>query len=239
MLVPIAAASIALTAALAGYVMVKFYGVVFLGQPREAKLAEAHDAGPWERVALLLLAVACVVLGLVPAMVIGMLDPTTKALTGHGMAALAGGWLYLAPIEPQRASYSPVLFFLLITLLVTLAWFTVRAFYHGRVRRTGPWDCGFAPLDARMQDTAEGFGQPVRQIFEPFFHIEHSAPTPFDLRPRYRELVEDRLWRWLYLPLARGVDRLTSLVTVLQRGRISVYLMYSFATLLLLLFLVQ
>jgi hydrogenase-4 component B len=239
MLVPIAAASIALTGALAGYVMVKFYGVVFLGQPREAKLAEAHDAGPWERVALLLLAAACVALGLVPAMVIGMLDPTTKALTGHGMASLAGGWLYLAPIEPQRASYSPALFFLLITILVALAWFLVRAFYHGRVRRAGPWDCGFAPLDARMQDTAEGFGQPVRQIFEPFFRVEHSAPTPFDLRPRYRELVEDRLWRWLYLPLARGVERLTSLVTVLQRGRISVYLMYSFATLLLLLFLVK
>ena len=36
MLVPIAAAAVALTAALAGYVMVKFYGVIFLGQPREA-----------------------------------------------------------------------------------------------------------------------------------------------------------------------------------------------------------
>jgi len=212
---------------------------VFLGQPREPKLTDAHDAGPWERVGLLLLAAACVVLGLVPATVIGMLDPTTKALTGHGMASLAGGWLYLAPIEPRRASYSPALFFLLITILVALAWFSVRAFYHGRVRRAGPWDCGFAPLNARMQDTAEGFGQPVRQIFEPFFRVEHSAPTPFDLRPRYRELVEDRLWRWLYLPVARGVDRLTSLVTVLQRGRISVYLMYSFATLLLLLFLVK
>ena len=53
MLVPVAAAVIALTAALSGYVMVKFYGVVFLGQPREARLAEAHDAGLWERIGLL------------------------------------------------------------------------------------------------------------------------------------------------------------------------------------------
>ena len=37
MLVPVAAAAVALAAALAGYVMVKFYGVVFLGQPRELK----------------------------------------------------------------------------------------------------------------------------------------------------------------------------------------------------------
>ncbi len=53
------------------------------------------------------------------------------------------------------------------------------------------------------------------------------------------EVVDDRLWYWLYLPLARGVEKLTSLITVLQRGRISVYLMYSFVTLLLLLLFVR
>ena len=37
--------ALALAAALAGYVMVKFYGVIFLGRPREANLAHAHDAG--------------------------------------------------------------------------------------------------------------------------------------------------------------------------------------------------
>jgi hydrogenase-4 component B len=239
MLVPIAAASIALTAALSGYVMVKFYGVVFLGQPREPRLAEAHDAGSWERLGLLWLAAGCVVLGLVPATVIGMLDPITRALAGSRIASLAQGWLFLAPIEPQRASYSPILFFILTALLVALAWLAVRAFYHGRVRRSRPWGCGFAGLNARMQDTAEGFGQPVRHVFEPFFRIEQSLPAPLDARPRYREVVDDRLWYWLYLPLARGVEKLTSLITVLQRGRISVYLMYSFATLLLLLFFVR
>src|SRR5258706_15649945 len=57
MLVPVAAAALALTFALSGYVMVKFYGVVFLGQPREEKLKAAHDAGGFERVGLLWLAV--------------------------------------------------------------------------------------------------------------------------------------------------------------------------------------
>ena len=50
MLIPVVAALIALVAALAGYTMVKFFGVIFLGQPREDKLAQAHDAGAWERV---------------------------------------------------------------------------------------------------------------------------------------------------------------------------------------------
>jgi len=120
-----------------------------------------------------------------------------------------------------------------------VTWLSVRVFYHGRVRRSGPWDCGFPYLDSRMQDTAEGFGQPVRHVFEPFFRITLETPLPLDSRPRYRELVEDRLWYWLYLPVARAVERVTALVTVLQRGRISVYLMYSFATLLLLLLFVR
>ena len=52
MLVPLAAAALVLAVALAAYVMVKFYGVIFLGQPREPNLAYAQDAGRLERVAL-------------------------------------------------------------------------------------------------------------------------------------------------------------------------------------------
>ncbi|MFY9314949.1 MAG: hydrogenase 4 subunit B [Burkholderiales bacterium] len=235
MLVPVAAASVALVSALSGYVMVKFFGVVFLGQHREARLAEAHEAGVWERTGLAWLAAACVVLGLVPSTVIGVLEPITRMLTGHGIGNLAQGWLFLAPINAERASYSPLLVFAATGLLVAVAWLSVRAFYHGRVRRAAAWDCGFPDQDARMQDTAEGFGQPVRVVFAPFFRLEQHEPAPEDARPRFSASAEDRLWYWLYLPIANLVARLTALVTLLQRGRISVYLAYSFATLLALL----
>jgi hydrogenase-4 component B len=235
MLVPVAAAAVALTAALSGYVMVKFFGVVFLGQHREARLAQAREAGLWERTGLVWLAAACIILGLAPSTVIGLLDPITRMLAGYGIGPLAQGWLFLTPISAARASYSPVLVFAATALLVAVSWLAVRAFYHGRARRAAPWDCGFPDQDARMQDTAEGFGQPVRHVFEPFFRLEQHAPAPDDARPRYSESAEDRLWYWIYLPVARLVERLTALVTLLQRGRISVYLAYSFMTLLALL----
>ena len=60
MLVPLAAAALVLAAALAAYVMVKFYGVVFLGRPREPNLAYAHDAGCSSASALVWLAAGCV-----------------------------------------------------------------------------------------------------------------------------------------------------------------------------------
>ncbi len=66
MLIPVVAALIVLVSALAGYTMVKFFGVIFLGQPREEKLVHAHDAGRWERVGMVWLAIGCVALGLLP-----------------------------------------------------------------------------------------------------------------------------------------------------------------------------
>jgi hypothetical protein len=89
-----------------------------------------------------------------------------------------------------------------------------------------------------MQDTAEGFGQPIRQVFEPFFRIDRHLPSPFDRRPSYRLEASDNLWHWLYLPVARASDGVSRLVGRLQQGRISTYLMYSFVTLLVMLLLV-
>jgi hydrogenase-4 component B len=239
MLIPVAAAAIALTVALSAYVFVKFYGVIFLGQPREEKLADAHDAGWWERAGLVWLAAGCVALGVLPVHVVRAIDPVTASLLGSSLseAAGAGNWLFLAPINPDRASYSPLGFLAAIAVATIISWIMVRRFFHGRTRRAPPWDCGFPRLNARMQDTAEGFGQPIKQIFAPFFRIESEVPTPFDPAPRYRARIDDRAWDWFYAPLGRAVDALTGVITVLQRGRISVYLMYSFGTLLVLLWL--
>jgi formate hydrogenlyase subunit 3/multisubunit Na+/H+ antiporter MnhD subunit len=238
MLVPVAAAAVALTAALSGYVMVKFFGVVFLGQAREP-IVQLKDAGPWEKTALAWLSAACIALGLVPGTVIALLEPITQRFTGYGISSQGRGWLFIAPIEPERASYSPILFLAVATLLILAVWLAVRAFYHGRARRAPAWDCGFPWLNARMQDSAEGFGQPVKVVFQPVFRIEGEAPSPRDSRPRYRERTEDRFWFWFYVPIIRAIERMTALVTLLQRGRISVYLMYSFATLLALLFFIR
>jgi hypothetical protein len=91
----------------------------------------------------------------------------------------------------------------------------------------------------RMQDTAEGFGQPIRQVFELFFRMRRELPSPFDTKPFYRVVIEDHFWHWLYLPIARFTERLARLIGLIQQGRISVYLTYSFFTLLALLFFVR
>jgi hydrogenase-4 component B len=241
MLVPIFAAGVALVAALGGYVMVKFYGVIFLGRPREEKLAEARDAGPLERLGLAWLTAGCLLLGLFPVAVMEVMDPVTNTLLGGGLAqsGRVGNWLLLAPVSAERASYSPLLLLVLTAAIMLFAFLMVRRLYHGKVRHAAPWDCGYPWQTSRMQDSAEGFGQPIRQIFEPFYRMRRELPSPFDAAPRYRVDVEDPMWRWIYLRIAALTERASRMVGMLQRGRISIYLLYSFVTLVALLFLTQ
>jgi formate hydrogenlyase subunit 3/multisubunit Na+/H+ antiporter MnhD subunit len=240
MLIPVAAALIALVAALAGYTMVKFFGVIFLGRPREPRLAQAHDANAWQRGGMAWLLLGNVLLGLLPIQFIQLVDPVTRQLVGDGLGptVAANGWL-LAPTTLERASYGPVIFLVGVAASFALAFALVRKLYHGRIRRAAPWDCGFPWQTARMQDTAEGFGQPIRQIFEPFFGMQRELPSPFDTRPRYKVVVEDHFWAALYWPIVDAVFRVARLVGLLQQGRIAVYLLFSFVTLIALLVVVQ
>ncbi|MBV9724652.1 MAG: hydrogenase 4 subunit B, partial [Gammaproteobacteria bacterium] len=235
MLLPLGAALVALAAALAAYVMVKFFGVIFLGQPREATLIRAHDASVLERVGLLWLALGCVVLGLIPTQVVGALRTVVHQLAHVDLPDPTAPWWLLEPLPGRLSSYSGLAFLVAIAAVVLLTIVSVRFFYHQRIRRAAPWDCGFARLDPRMQDTAEGFGQPIRHIFEPFFSMQRELPSPFDRAPRYRVTIADRLWQRLYEPLGSLVQRVADACAVLQQGRISTYLLYSFVTLVALL----
>ncbi|ABE35617.1 NADH-Ubiquinone/plastoquinone (complex I), various chains family protein [Paraburkholderia xenovorans LB400] len=241
MVVPLVAALIALVAALAGYTMVKFFGIVFLGQPRETKLAQARDASRWERVGFVWLAAICVLLGLLPVQFVAVLDRVTRMLvgTGIGEAVARNGWLLLAPTSVDRASYMPAVFLLFFCACCGLAWLLVRRLYHGRLRRAAPWACGYPFVTARMQDTAEGFGQPIREIFTPLFKIERRLPSPFDSHPVYSVTVTDRAWTLIYAPLERLIMRIAALAGRLQTGRIAMYLMHSFIVLIVLLMLVR
>jgi hydrogenase-4 component B len=233
MFVPLGAAVLALTAALAAYVMVKFYGVVFLGQPREASLEDAHDAGWLERIGLGWLALGCIAIGVVPQLALRPAGGVTHMLLGQTIHP-AGIW-FIAPIDSHQASYSGIILLAGIIGVVGITFLLVRLLAHGRMRRVPAWDCGYPHQTARMQDTAEGFGQPIRHMFGAFFRMERELPTPTDNPPIYRMTIEDRIWRALYLPIARATQWTADRVSIMQSGSLSIYLLCSFLTLIVLL----
>ncbi|MCG6953020.1 MAG: hydrogenase 4 subunit B [Betaproteobacteria bacterium] len=247
-LLPLFAATLALAGALTAMCFVKVTGVAFLGQPREAAhaahQAAAHgriDCGPAGRIGMAWLAIACFVLGLFPSAILLLLNRICVALLGAGLPedALESSWIWLVPSSRAQASYSPLIFILVIVAVICITAFGVRRFYHGRVRTAPPWDCGYPLQTARMQDTADAFGQPIRHVFGPLYLMRRHLPGPDDPAPRFVLRIEDRHWVWLYLPVARLVGFLSEKVALLQRGRISIYLLYSFLTLIVLLVFVR
>src|SRR3989441_12693956 len=194
-----------------------------------------------ERYGMAWLAAGCFVLGLFPTSFLLMLNRIGVSLTGQGLSeqALESSWLWLVPTAAEEASYSPVIFLVVIVAVTLLAFLLVRRFYHGRVRFADPWDCGFPEQTTRMQDTADAFGQPIAVVFGPLYLMKRHLPGPEDGTPKYSIKVEDRHWYWLYLPVAEFVEFLSSKVGLLQRGRISTYLLYSFLTLIALLVFVR
>jgi formate hydrogenlyase subunit 3/multisubunit Na+/H+ antiporter MnhD subunit len=243
---PLAAATLALAGALTAMCFVKVFGIAFLGQPRAPRhpVRAAHkggDGGPMERLGMAWLAAGCFVLGLFPTSMLLVLNRVGTSLTGWGLSdeALASGWLWLVPTTSAEASYSPVIFLVVIVGVVLLTILLVRRFYHGRVRYSHPWDCGFPEQTPRMQDTADAFGQPIRQVFGPLYLMKRHLPGPDDPAPKFTLKIEDRHWYWLYLPVARLVEFVSSRIGLLQQGRISIYLLYSFITLIALLVFVR
>jgi len=247
-LLPLFAATLALAGALTAMCFVKVFGIAFLGRPREARHAapdaagdHGRDAGMMERFGMAWLAAGCFVLGLFPTSFLLMLNRVAVSLTGQGLreGAVQSNWLWLVPVESERASYSPIVFLIVIVSVTLLTFMLVRRFYHGRLRYSEAWGCGYSELTARTQDTADAFGQPIRHVFGPLYLMQRHMPGPEDPAPRFSLKIEDRHWYWLYLPVARLAQYVSAKIALLQQGRISIYLLYSFLTLIALLVFVR
>ena len=240
-LIPIASAVLALTAALVAATFVKVYGVAFLGQARSRHVRHARQVPLGMRAGEGLLAGLCLLFGALPTQVIALIDQVAVELLGGGVPqAGEHGWLWLTPISSDTASYSAPLTILLFDLIAGVAiWWFLRRVPRRRVRRSDPWDCGFAPPSPRMQYSASAFAQPIRRVFALVFEIEESRPTPDAVGPRYRLRLGDHAWRLFYLPIARGVESASRRVVRLQSGNVRLYLGWTLGTLLVLLWIIS
>jgi formate hydrogenlyase subunit 3/multisubunit Na+/H+ antiporter MnhD subunit len=244
LLIPLGAALLALTGALAAACFVKAFGVTFLGHWRgHNSIQRVHEVDWSMRLGMLLAAVTCFALGILPTVVINWMDILSKQLVGGEIATSAGasGWMWLTPIARERASYSGFNVFIVILLVVLVAWLLLHV-KKTAVHRVPIWDCGFEKLTPRMQYNATSFSMPIRRIFGFLFNIREESQTIQPVRHpaypdklQYRLRVRDRFWYWLYQPVADVAFFIARKVGYLQQGRIQIYLIYSFVTIIVLL----
>jgi hydrogenase-4 component B len=237
----LATAALALTAGLAAACFVKAFGITFLALPRTEAAARAHDATPPMRLAMLVLAVACVLLGLGPTVVVPALGRVAAPVLGAS-AETWGGAVTLS-ISGSFARLSTVA--IAVTLVVAAAVPFVALALTGVSRRRRlyeTWGCGRMLQTARMEYTATAFADPFKRVFRFFYRPEkqlqldvHPESRFFVRRIAYTNPASSIFEEWLYRPLLAAVLTIVNRVQRLQSGSATAYLTYIFVVLLLLL----
>jgi hypothetical protein len=214
---------LALTGALALACFAKVAGVVFLGTPRTTRAASATEGHPRTHAPMLLLAAACVVLGVVPALGIALVGGAARQMAGVGATAIPGNVV---------TSAWAISFLALATLVLAAALWWIRSALTRRqsVRREVTWACGYTDATPRMQYTASSFASPLLSVFGPLSGVRVQR-TSTSLHTHPDDLVLDRV----ALPLWNAVLRAALRLRGIQQGRLHLYLLYVMAALLALL----
>jgi len=244
-MLPIGAAMLALTGVLALACFAKAFGISFLAMPRSAHAREAREV-PWTmRIGMGGMALFCIVLGIAPMGVIPMIDRITAPYTGvsiaghvvseSGLAVMPGTGIGFASIS------TPVLAALMAILIP--AALLASAALGGRLRKRHykTWGCGIN-LKPRMEYTATGFTQPIKQVFSMIYRPTVKLETEmleeshyFAKRMRFETHIEPVFQKYLYDPVVRVLNRIADRLRVVQAGSLHLYLSYIFITLLILL----
>jgi NADH:ubiquinone oxidoreductase subunit 5 (subunit L)/multisubunit Na+/H+ antiporter MnhA subunit len=237
---PAVGAMLALAAALAAACFVRVYGTAFLGRPRSVEAARAHDAPMAQQVAMGILALLCILGGLMGGPLAGALAPMVKEIAGGALASGGGPTpLSLVAFNAGRSVYdAPV-----IALFVAIASVTTLVIVHRlserRTRRGPAWDCGFPDPSPVTQYTASSFAQPLRRVYGTVvFSAQETVtmPPPGDRAPaQFSVTLVDHPWRVFYAGPARAVLGLALRLNTLQFLTIRRYLVLMFAALVILL----
>jgi hydrogenase-4 component B len=177
------------------------------------------------------LAGMCLVLGLAPGWVLGVLQGVTASLPGvRPSPEMVRGLFTIAPGPGNFDHLAPPLVALSVLLALGLAAaLSLGARYA--VRRAPTWGCG-GELSARTEYTATAFSKPLMMIFRAIYRPTREVSRVGEISPyfpsevRYRAEIEPTFERFVYHPLTRGVLGLAERMKVIQAGSLHAYLAY-------------
>jgi hydrogenase-4 component B len=208
-----------MTGALALACFTKVCGVVFLGQPRSAAAERAHECGPSMLGPMLVLAGACLAIGLAPA--VFFFAVARAAVEWNPSWSGLGG-----PTSLGTLGFANVLLLLVAAFAALLLW---RRTSRTGLRRAPTWDCGYALPTARMQYTAGSFAGIINEWFAWIvrpWREEHRPEGTFPAGASWVEHTPETVLEHLVEPAGVIVLKVSSVARRLQHGRLQSYLLY-------------
>jgi hypothetical protein len=225
--------ALALIGGLAVACFTKAFGIIFLGESRTNHVAHARDGGPAMQAPMMLLAAACVLIGITGPFWVNLLRPAVAAIAGsaadpQAYPAFAPHALWMVTfLAAGAAGLVGILMFLRTRLLATRS-----------VTQAPTWDCGYVSPTPRMQYTASSFAEPITRLFHVFLRTKRhfSAPTThFPDSSSFSTEPRDVFHENLFQPVFSVVHRSLSRIHWLQHGRLNLYILYIIVALMVLL----
>lgn len=223
MLAGFTAVVLAMTGALAVAAFVRLFSTVFLGAPRTDRVAHAHDSGPSMNGPMKLLAIAALLLGIVPFGVNPLLERAIQAWDPH-RSYIDG----LSSLVDQ--SWFPIMGAAILGLIgLGCIWYRLSLRNRLPQEERLTWDCGYAKPTERMQYTGTSFAQTLVRIFSftlvpqrNHIRIRKIFPGPERFVMKLPDLVLDR---WI-LPLFAWIAAKCKRAYKLQQGQTYLYVLY-------------
>jgi hydrogenase-4 component B len=212
--------ALALTGGLAAVAFTKFYGFVFLGEPRSPLGAHAHDPGPAMLAPMAILATLCLALGLASLTLLPVLDRVVSLLAPEASGLLVPG------LGRDLTALSAMLALVVLLGLACGLWL-LRSQRQGLgASRPPTWDCGYARPSLRMQYTASSYSDGWASIIPGFKERVRRLKLVFPKPVSYRsELLDPVGERYVEPRFERLAERLLR-YRQLQHGHLSLYILY-------------
>jgi hydrogenase-4 component B len=226
---------LALIGGLAVACFTKAFGVVFLGEPRTVRKAEIHEVGPAMTIPMVMLAVACLAVGILSPLVIRYLGPAVGLVSGLPAATIDELFMRGANTL-SNITIASLGCLGLAGLAVILR---LRLLKRRNVREAVTWDCGYARPTSRMQYTAASFAQPITDLFHGILRTRRHVQQPEGTFPKSAAVethTPDVFQALLFRPIFAGVQKGLEAFRWLQHGNVHLYVLYILITLLTLMF---
>lgn len=229
-ILPLAAGVLALVGGLAAACFMGLFGTAFLGRPRGVAAKSAGEVPFGMCLGTGVLALACVAVGVYPALLLGPLSLVAASLIPSGNVA-------------QELSLLPRVLPILTTCVVGILLLAMAIPRATRV--TAIWACGLPTLSPRMQYTPTVFSKPLRSVFAAVYRPNRKievlpADQPyFPVAVSYRSERTTSFEQSLYRPAVDAIVAAANQVRRLHTGNVQMYLLYIFLTLVSLLALVK
>ena len=230
---PIIAAMLALTGALAAGCFVKAFGTVFLGKPRSNYHFKEQPQDKIMMAGMVIPAFLCIFFGVIPESITGK-----TAYFGGGKAIDILKTTPLAWVNNTYDAVTPILVLSSLVAGILLGWLLLGGSRSKKpVDTVDTWNCSTI-LTERMSYSSSAFAEPFKVnfsfIFSPKRHIDDlGADAPyFPSRMTYHLSTRKIIEETFYKPLVKTVLRLSHGIQTLQAGSLHAYLTIMFAVLL-------